>query len=147
MRNAWRAPIPVTFSLRYVMFKIYSNSCGLARACPPDHTVRNVWRASLLHSVEPVGRPLWLLGQPRSPMAARKLRDDPAERPFGLPKSPRDAFQPLLRCARGYIETISGVFCVDGSAKHMKRPDDIGREAGNGGTQGGKGPHVFWACP
>ena len=147
MRNVWRAPIPVPFSLRYVMFKIYSNSYGLAHTCPPDHTVRNVWRAPLLHSIEPVGQPLWPLGPPRSPMAARKLRDDPAERPFGLPKSPRDAFQTLLRCAPGYIETISGVSSVDGSAKHMKRPEDIGRAAGIGRTRNGKELNVFRACP
>ena len=80
-------------------------------------------------------------------MAARKLRDDPAERLFGLPKSPRDAFQILLRCARDYIETISGVSSVDGCAMQMKRPDGTGREAGNGRTQDRKELKVFRACP
>ncbi len=80
-------------------------------------------------------------------MAARRLWDDPAERPLGLPKSPKDALQTLLRYARGYIETISGVSFVDGSAKHMKRPDDIGREAGIGRTRNRKELKVFRACP
>ena len=69
-------------------------------------------------------------------MAARKLRHDPAERPLGLPKSPKDALQTLLRYAS-----------VDGSAMHMKRPDGIGREAGIGGTRNGKELNVFRACP
>ena len=109
VRNVWRAPVPDPFSLHYVMFKIYSDSYGLARTCPPDPTARNVWRASLFHSVELFGGPLWPLGPPRSPMATRKLRDDPAERPFGLPKSPGYAFQTLLRDARGFILTSGWV--------------------------------------
>ena len=58
VRNVWRAPIPVPFSLRYVMFKIFNNSYGLAHTCPPDHTVRNVWRAPPFGSAAPLGPPL-----------------------------------------------------------------------------------------
>ena len=36
---------------------------------------------------------------------------------------------------------------VGGSAMHMERPDDIGREAGIGGTRNGKELNVFRACP
>ena len=63
------------------------------------------------------------------------------------PTLPRDALQTLLRHARGYIETSRRVSFVDGSAKHMKRPDNIGREAGIGRTRDRKEPTIFRACP
>ena len=79
-------------------------------------------------------------GRPRPP-------EDSGMVPPSDPTLPRDALQTLLRYARGYIETISGVSSVDGSAKHMKRPDDIGREAGIGRTRDRKELNVFRACP
>lgn len=39
--------------------KICNDSYGLAHTCPPDHTVRSVWRAPALGSVE---RPAWPFG-------------------------------------------------------------------------------------
>ena len=79
--------------------------------------------------------------------AAQGLRNGSAERPFGLPTSPRDALQTLLRHARGYIETSRRVSFVDESAMHMKWPYDIGREAGIGRTRNGEELNVFRACP
>ena len=129
------------------MFKIYSNSYGLGHTCPPDCTVRSVWRAPPFDSVEPLAPPLWPLGPPRSPKAARRPRNGAAERPFGLPKTPRDALQTLLRYARAYIQTSRRVSVVGGSAMHMKWPDGIGREAGIGGIRDRKELNVFRACP
>ena len=147
MRNVFRASFPDPFSVCSSMFKIYSNSYGLGHTCPPDCTVRSVWRAPPFNSVEPLAAPLWQLGPPRAPMAARKLRDDPAERPLGLPKSPRDALQTLLRYASACIQTSRRVSFVGESAMHMKWPDSIGREAGIGKTRNWKDLSVFRACP
>ena len=36
---------------------------------------------------------------------------------------------------------------IGGSAMHVKRPDDVGREAGSGTTQNWYEPNVFRACP
>ena len=44
-------PIPVF----HIDGKIYSNFHGLAPACLPNLSVRNVWRASALGSGEPLG--------------------------------------------------------------------------------------------
>ena len=81
-------------------------------------------------------------GRPRTPERFRR-----ATVWVGLPTSPRDALQTLLRHARGYIETSRRVSFVGESAMHMKWPDDIGREAGNGRTRNGKELSVFRACP
>ena len=50
-------------------------------------------------------------------------------------------------CLRVHLNLWLGIFSVGGSAMHMKCPDDIGREAGIGGTQNGKELNVFRACP
>ena len=39
------------------------------------------------------------------------------------------------------------VSSVGGGAMHMKRPDDVGREAGIGRTRNRKEPTIFRACP
>ena len=39
------------------------------------------------------------------------------------------------------------VASVDASAKHVKRPDDVGREAGIGRTRSGDELNIFRACP
>ena len=39
------------------------------------------------------------------------------------------------------------VASVGGSAKHVKRPDDVGREAGIGRTRDRKEPTIFRVCP
>ena len=39
------------------------------------------------------------------------------------------------------------VSSVGGSAMHMERPDDVGREAGIGRTRDRKEPTIFRACP
>ena len=147
MRNVFAAPCPDPFSHLYSMFKINSNSYAPAHTCPPDDSVRNVSRASPFDSVGPLKPPRWPLGPPRSPKAARRPRNGAAERPFGLPKSPKDALQTLLRYARAYIQTSRRVSVVGGSAMHMKWPDGIGREAGIGGTRDRKELNVFRACP
>ena len=38
--------------------QICNDLYGLAHTCPPDHTVRSVWRAPALGSVEPLAWPL-----------------------------------------------------------------------------------------
>ena len=47
----------------------------------------------------------------------------------------------------GYIQAFRRVSFVVGSAMHMKWPDDIGREAGNGRTRDRKELNIFRACP
>ena len=79
--------------------------------------------------------------------AAQGLRNGSFWRPFGLPRSPRDALRTLLRHACGYIRTSGRVSSVGESAMHMKWPDGIGREAGIGRTRNGKELSVFRACP
>ena len=52
------------------MFKICSNSYALGDTCPPDYTVRNVWRASPFGSFAPLGTPCGRPGRqerPRTP--------------------------------------------------------------------------------
>ena len=141
--------------------------CASGRSCPPNYTVRNVWRApswdafspfDLMfkiycdsyhfghtcppnHTVRNVSR--------ASPFGSvRPLGTPPWPLgPFGLPTSPEDAFRTLLRHARHYFQTSRRVSSVGGSAMHMKRPDGIGREAGSGRTRNRKELNVFRACP
>ena len=74
MRNVWRAPFPDQFPLLYAMFKIYCNSYGPGHTCPPDHTVRNVWRASPSASGGPLGAPLWPTGRQDRPRTPERFR-------------------------------------------------------------------------
>ena len=57
--SVWRDPFGDSFSHAASMSKICNDLYGLAHTCPPDHTVRSVWRAPALGSVEP---PAWPFG-------------------------------------------------------------------------------------
>ena len=81
MRNVWRAPFPDQFPLLYAMFKIYCNSHGPGHTCPPDHTVRNVWRASPSASGGPLGAPLWPTGRQDRPRTPERFRPTPVWTP------------------------------------------------------------------
>ena len=144
MRNVWRPPFPTPPSLPYAMLKIYSNSYASGDTCPPNHTVRKVWRTSPFGSVQPLGPPFGRpdrQGRPRTPERARLGTIWATDVAQGCPPDLASA------CLRLHLNVWLGIFSVGGSAMHMKFPEDIGREAGIGGTRNGKELNVFWACP
>ena len=65
VRNVFRALIREQHLLFLLMFKICYVFPDILRPCPPEHTVRNVWRASPVLSVPPLGRPSGHLGRPK----------------------------------------------------------------------------------
>ena len=67
VRNVFRAPIRDHNFIFLLMFKIYYVFHHLLRSCPPGHTVRNIWRASSLPSIPPLGRPSDHLGRQARP--------------------------------------------------------------------------------
>jgi len=144
VRNVWRAPCPDPFSIIFCMFKIYNDSYAFGHTCPPNHTVRNVWRASPFDSVEPLGPLAWPLRPPRPPKDSRTVPPGDGlgrQRRLGMPSRPYSGMPTVTSAPPvGYLS-------VGGSAMHMKWPDDIGREAGIGRTRNWKELNVFRACP
>ena len=74
VRNVFRALIREQHLLFLLMFKICYVFPHILRPCPPEHTVRNVWRVSSLPSVLPVGRPSGHLGRQARPGIAGNPR-------------------------------------------------------------------------
>ena len=70
VRNVFRALIREQHLLFFLMFKICYVFPHILRPCPPEHTVRNVWRDSSLPSVAPLGRPSGHLGRQARPAIA-----------------------------------------------------------------------------
>ena len=126
----------------------YTAILMLPRTHVPRMTVCVTFRARLRSiPLSLLDRLFGHLGRQGRPRLPEDFRNGSAERPFGLPKSPKDALQTLLRYARAYIQTSRRVSVVGGSAMHMKWPDGIGREAGIGGTRDRKELNLFRACP
>ena len=144
VHNVFRASFSDPRSLHYSMFKIYYNSYALGHTCPSGHTVRNVFRASPFGSAERLGqvcgRPV-RQGRPKTPERVRLGTVWAAKVPEGCPPDLTSACPRLRPNLRFAIPSVGG------SAMHMERPDDIGREAGIGRTQDGKEPNDFRACP
>ena len=67
LRNVFRALIREQHLLFFLMFKICYVFPHILRPFLPEHTVRNVWRASSLPSVPPLGRPSGHLGRQARP--------------------------------------------------------------------------------
>ena len=67
VRNVFRALIREQHSFFLRMFKICYIFAHILRPCPPERTVRSVWRVSSLPSVLPVGRPSGHLGRQARP--------------------------------------------------------------------------------
>ena len=67
VRNVFRAPIREQHLLFLLMFKICYVFPHILPPCPPEHIVRNIWRASSLPSVPPLGRPSGHLGRQARP--------------------------------------------------------------------------------
>ena len=74
VRNVFRTLIREQHLLFLLMFKICYVFPHILRPCPPEHTVRNVWRVSSLPSVLPVGRPSGHLGRQARPGIAGNPR-------------------------------------------------------------------------
>ena len=68
VRNVFRASVREQHLLFLLMFKMCYVFPHILRPCPPEHTVRNVWRASSIPSVPPFGAGLW---PPEPPSRAR----------------------------------------------------------------------------
>ena len=93
VRNVFRALIRE----QHVFFLLISKICyvfpHILRPCPPEHTVRNVWRASSLPSVLRVGRPSGYQGRQARP----GIPGNPAPLGFWPPKAATDCLAPPLR--------------------------------------------------
>ena len=91
------------------------------------------------------------LGRLVAAPAARNAQETPngtVGHPFGVASIIRRSLSDLTsECWRLHPSFRWRTSSVGGSAMHMKRPDDVGREAGSGTTQDWNGPNVFRACP
>ena len=67
VRNVFRAPIRDQNFILLLVFKICYVFHIFLRPCPPEHTVRSIWRASSLPSIPPLGRPSGHLGRQAQP--------------------------------------------------------------------------------
>ena len=83
--------------------------------------------------------------------AARNAQETPngtVGQPFGVASIIRRGFWDLSsECWRLHPDCRWRTSSVGGSAMQMKRPDDVGREAGSGPTPNWKELTVFRACP
>ena len=121
--------------------------CASRRSCPPNYTVRNVWRAPCPDTFSvPVHLLVRLVGM-RSAKAAQLCEDLPIWEPFGHPPPHGCHPDPTSACLRQHPNLQFVISTVGGSAMHMERPDDVGREAGIGRTRNRKEPTIFRACP
>ena len=83
VRNVFRAPIRDQNFIFLLMFKICYVFHYFLRSCPPEHTVRSIWRASSLPSIPPLGRPSDHLGRQARP----GIRVNPAPPVFWPPEA------------------------------------------------------------
>ena len=117
------------------MCNICMKTTGFRGACPPNHCVRNVSRASSFPSAgHPRGsldHSLGNLGTPWPPKGFSIII---------IHSSIHASIPPFM-----FFLTSHRASGVGGSAMHMKCPDDIGREAGIGRTQDWKELKVFRA--
>ena len=93
VRNVFRALIREQHLLCLLMFKICYVFPHILRPCPPEHTVRNVWRASSVPSVPPLGRPSGDLGRQARP----RIPGNPAPLGFWPPKAATERLGPPSR--------------------------------------------------
>ena len=93
VRNVLRAPIRDHHLLFLPMFKICYVFPHILRTCPPEHAVRNIWRASSLPSVPPLGRPSSHLGCQAWP----GIPGSPSPPGFWPPRAATECSAPPLR--------------------------------------------------
>ena len=144
MRNATRASFHGPISLHYVMFKIYCDLYGFRNTCPPKYTVRNVWRASPFGSLGTLGPPRGRPCRQERPRDSKRHCWAPIRRRQHYPEELSDLTSECWRLHPSFRWRTSS---VGGSAMHMKRPDDVGREAGSGPTPNWKELTMFRVCP
>ena len=137
MRNVWCAPWRGHCSLVKATFKICYDFPHSGRSCPSHHSGHNVWRASLSGS-EAASLPPSFLPLSLSPLPSSLP-------PSSLPLLP--AFLAFLSPVWPAPERTRKASSIGGSAMHVKKPDDVGREAGIGRTQSGDELTLFRACP
>ena len=93
VRNVFRVPIQDQKFIFLLMFKICYVFHYFLRSCPPEHTVRSIWRASSLPSIPPLGRPSGHLGRQARP----GIPANPAPRGFWPAKAATECPAPPFR--------------------------------------------------
>ena len=83
VRNVFRALSWFDYSSYFLMFEICYVFHHCLPPCPPEHAVRNIWRASSLPSIPPLGRPSGHLGRQAQP----GIPVDPAPPVFWPPRA------------------------------------------------------------
>ena len=106
VRNVFRALIRDQHLFFLVMFKTCYAFPYILRPCPPEHTVRNVWRASSIPSVPPLGRASGHLGR----QAGLGIPGNPAPPGFWPPKAATECLAPPFRTSpRASSDLPSGI--------------------------------------
>ena len=106
VRNVFRALIREQHLFFLLMFKICYVFPHILRPCPPEHTVRNVWRASSLPSVPPLGRLSGHLARQARP----GIPGTPAPLRFWPPKAATECLAPPSRTSpRASSDHPSGI--------------------------------------
>ena len=106
VRNVFRALIREQHLFFLRTFKICYVFLHILRPCPPEHTVRSVWRVSSLPSVLPVGRPSGHLGRQARP----GIPGNPAPPGFWPPKAATECLAPPSRTSpRASSDLPSGI--------------------------------------
>ena len=108
MRNVWRAPIRDAFSSPDHVFRNCNDSYAFGHTCPPDHSGRNVWRASPFESagfLGPLLRPLGPAGSLKGSGAV------PPGARLGPDVAPKRLLNLTSTCPRLHPDLWSGIFC------------------------------------
>ena len=106
VRNVFRALICEQHLLFLLLFKIYYVFPHILRPCPQEHTVRNVWRASSIPSVPPLGRASGHLGR----QAGLGIPGNPASLGLWPPKAATEYLAPPFRTSpRASSDLPSGI--------------------------------------
>ena len=106
VRNVFRALIREQHLLFLLLFKTCYVFHHIFRPCPPEDTLRNVWRASSILSVLPLGRPASHLGRQARP----GIPGNPAPPGFWPPKAATERLAPPSRSSlRASSDLPSGI--------------------------------------
>ena len=106
VRNVFRALVCEQHLFFLLVLKICYVFLHILRPCPPEHAVRNVWRASSIPSVPPLGRDSGHLGR----QAGLGLPGNPAPPGFWPPKAATECLAPPFRTSpRASSDVPSGI--------------------------------------
>ena len=123
VRSVWRVPFRNQFARFVSMFNLCYVFHHFWRACPPDHSVRSVWRPSSVHVIPLLGLPVRRLGGQGGP----QIMERPRLLGILAAKVATERLKPPTGPPHEHLQSSKLVSSVAGCAMHMEWPDGIGR--------------------